>query len=359
MRPWPLVALLGLGCRHFSLHDVAPGAVMRLPEDLGPHPWAQTEWWHLHADLVAPRTGETLHVFAGFVVERSDLDRVLGLPARWFVDPLHMAWVRVQGEHTHVAERVSFPDLWTARFVGDGLDLRHGDWRLASGGGGWDLEVGAGPERLELHFEPTAPAVMPGDGGVVELEPGIRHQWLQHDGLAVTGVLRRGHREEPVQGRGFCKHQWGRLYTERYDGFEWFTVDLADPPRTLSLLWMRDDAWRGAPGSRAWIAAADGTRVDLPVDDLRVVPIRSWRSRCTGATWPVAWRIRGAGLDLDIEAADPTQELCVFPLPIHLGPARARGTVEGRSVDLPAFAEQAGVWLPPVRWALRSGVPPG
>jgi predicted secreted hydrolase len=330
---------------------------MRLPEDMGPHPWAQTEWWHLHADLVAPDSGVTTHVFAGFIVERSDLDRVLGVPVRWFADPVHVAWVRIQGERTHVAERVAFPDLWAARFVGDGLDLRHGDWRLAWRENGWDLAINAGPERLDLRFIPAGAAVTPGDGGVVELEPGSRHQWLQHDGLRVTGTLRRGLREHAVEGHGFCKHQWGRLYTDRYDGFEWFTVDLGNPPRTLSILWLLDGARRGAPGSRAWIAGTNGAREDLVVEDLRVTPLRAWRSRCCPADWPVAWKIEGAGLDLTVEAADPAQELCVFPLPIHLGPAHARGRVEGVSVDGPAFAEQAGAWLPPFRWALRSEAP--
>lgn len=353
MRSLLLAALLG--CARFALRDVPDGATLRLPDDMAPHAWAQTEWWHLHADLVDQASGEPLHVFAGFIVERSDLDRVLGLPARWFVDPLHVAWVRVRSDRGFVAERVAFPDLWAARLGPAGLDLRHGDWRLAWRDGGWDLAVGAGPERLDLRFEPTRPAVAPGAGGVVELEPGVRHQWLQHDGLRVRGQRRRGREAHAVAGDGFAKHQWGRLYAERYDGFEWFTVALSGD-RTLSVLWLRDGARRGAPGSRAWIAGADGI-AELSTDAVRVTPTRRWHSRCSGAEWPVAWEIHGPGLDLGVEAADEDQELCVFPLPVHLGPARARGEVGGEPVAGPAFAEQAGEWLPPFRWAVRSQAP--
>jgi hypothetical protein len=46
-------------------------------------------------------------------------------------------------------------------------------------------------------------------------------------------------------------------------------------------------------------------------------------------------------------------------LPVHLGPARARGTVAGQAVAGPAFAEQAGEWLPPGRRLLRSDAPAG
>jgi hypothetical protein len=44
VKPWIGAALLGLGCARFPLRDVPPGTALRLPEDLGQHPWAQTEW---------------------------------------------------------------------------------------------------------------------------------------------------------------------------------------------------------------------------------------------------------------------------------------------------------------------------
>ncbi len=358
MISWWLVLLLG--CIQAPLRSPLAGPPISMPADQAPHPWAQTEWWHLHADLVDAESGESLEVFAGFIVQRTRRDRVVGVPVGWLVGPLHVAWVRIRGERSLEADRVGFPDRFTARFVGDGLDLRHGDWSLAWDQGAWLLEVGAGRERVSLRFVPTAPAVMPGDGGLVELEPGGgHHHWAQHEALDVQGRWQRGRETRWVHGTGFCKHQWGFIYSERYEGFEWFTVDLpateTTPERSLSILWMLDDAQRGAPGSRAWIADRDGRVEPLPVEELHITALERWHSRRTGAWWPVRWQVEGAGLDLVIETEERDQELWVFPVPAHLGPARAVGTVQGQRIDLPAFAEQAGERIPPFRWAVRSG----
>ena len=359
-----LCLVLLCGCARHVLRSPLGGPPISFPADRAQHPWAQTEWWHLHASLVDAQSGEPVELFAGFIVQRTDEDRAAGVPARLFVNPLHVAYVRIQGERTLVADRVAFPDLFSARFVGDGLDLRHGDWRLAWDQGAWLLAVGAGRDRMDLRLEPTAPAVLPGQGGLVELEPGAgHHHWAQHEALRVQGRWSQGGQTRWVEGTGFCKHQWGFIYTERYDGFEWFTVDLpaagALPERSLSILWMLDGAQRGAPGSLAWISDRQGKIHPLPVEDLHVTPTRRWHSLRSRAWWPVAWRIEGAGLDLLIEVKDEAQELWVFPVPIHLGPARAVGTVEGQAVDLPAFAEQAGERIPPFRWLVRSGPGPG
>ena len=119
---------------------------------------------------------------------------------------------------------------------------------------------------------------------------------------------------------------------------------------------MLDDAQRGAPGSLAWFADREGRVDPLPVEALHITPVRRWHSRRSGAWWPVAWHIEGPEIDLSIEAVTESQELWVFPIPMHLGAARAVGTVQGQAVDLPAFAEQAGERIPPFRWLVHSGL---
>ena len=359
MRGLVLLVLLA-GCAHAPLRSPAAGPPIAFPADQAPHPWAQTEWWHLHASLEDAASGEAVDVFAGFIVQRTQQDRVAGVPVGWLVGPLHVAYVRIQGEDTHIADRVGFPDRLSARFVGDGLDLRHGDWRLAWEQGAWVLSVTVDSEHMDLRFTPSFPAVTPGDGGLVALEPGAGlHHWAQHEAIQVSGRWRRGRETRWVEGTGFCKHQWGYIYSERYEGFEWFTVDLpateTSPERSLSILWMLDDAHRGAPGSRAWFADRQGHIEPIPVEDLHITPVRRWHSRRSQAWWPVAWHIEGPGIDLSIEAVNESQELWVFPIPMHLGAARAVGTVQGQTVDLPAFAEQAGERIPPFRWLVDSG----
>jgi predicted secreted hydrolase len=353
---WALLMMLMMvlaGCASHQLQDV--GALADV--DHGPHDFAQTEWWHVHADLVEPGTGEAVHVFAAFVVQRTDLDRVVGLPAWLGGNPVHAAYVKVQTrDRKWTADRSNIPDHPMARFVGDGLDLRHSGWRVAWEGQTLVLKVGAGRHRLELRLDPVGEPVLPGDEGLVELVPGARHRWVQHSGMQVRGRWKDGGRTRWLEGTGFYKHQWGRLYDPQLDGFEWIDLPL-DDQRHLVVAWLLDDGMRGVPGSMAFIADREGRRVDLPVEQLRLTPLGHWRSLRSGAHWTTGWRIEGAGLDLTVATDRDDQEVYGFPAAVYAGPAHARGSFMGRPVDSQAFVEQVGAHMPRARVLYASRVP--
>jgi predicted secreted hydrolase len=395
------------GCARHALRAIPEDAELRLPADEAPHANAQTEWWHVHADLSDTRTGEPLHVFAAFVIQRTDLDRVAGFPLSLAVNPFHAAYVQIHdGVRSWSADRYNVPDLWAARNVGSGLDLRHNGWRIAWEDSCYVLKVDAGPHAVELRLAPVSEPVFPGHGGVVELRPGQRHQWMQVEALRVDGRWTRGIETRWVEGTAFYKHQWGRLYNDENDGFEWFSLDLpgalpeappevavearaeagigdeppapaAEPqaavvtfeaapeasfgrspsPSSLSIAWLHEDGMRGVAGSRAWIADRKGRIADLAPSSLRIERTRSWHSARSRATWPTAWRIEGPGIDLQIESLAERQEIWALPVPMHVGPARARGSYLGQPVDTLAFVEQAGARVSPLRVLLDSREP--
>jgi predicted secreted hydrolase len=358
MRSLILVTLALMGCAHHQLRDVGTLAAADWMAEHGPHAQAQTEWWHVHAALEEPGSGEPVHVFAAFVVQRTDLDTVAGLPAWLGGNPVHAAYVKVQTrDRKWTADRSNIVDIPAARFVGEGLDLRHGGWRVAWEGQTLVLKVGAGRHRLELRMVPEGDAVLPGEDGLVELVPGSRHRWVQHDGLQVEGRWRDGGRTRWLEGTGFYKHQWGRLYDERLDGFEWLDMPI-DDERHLVVAWLLDDGMRGVPGSMAFISDERGRRVDLPVEQLKVEPVDHWHSRRSGADWTTGWRIEGAGLDLTVSAERQDQEIYGFPAAVYAGPALVSGTFMGRPVPGTAFVEEVGAHMPRAR-ALYASRNPG
>ena len=208
MRPLLLAALSA--CAHFPLRAV-PEDTAGIGDQPGPHDDAQTEWWHVHADLQDTLTGEPLHVLAIFLVQRTDLDRAAGIPVSAVIDPFHVAWVRIDdGAKSWTADRENFPDLFAAGFdeppgarFGDHLDLHHGDWRIRWEAGLLVLDAGAVDQQVELKLAPTRDPVLPGDGGRVELEPGSPHAWVQYEQMAVSGRWQDGKRTRWVEGSGF------------------------------------------------------------------------------------------------------------------------------------------------------------
>lgn len=347
--------LLSLACAS-RLRLIPEGLGVDLPADDAPHRWAQTEWWHVHADLLDVATGEPLHVFVAFLVQRTDQDSVAGIPVSLAINPFHVAYVRVQaGDRAWVEDRESFPDFFAAGFLGDGAGVRHGGWELRWEHGSYALKAGAGPSRFELRFTPTGPATLPGDDGRVELRPGAGHLWAQRDQMRVEGRWEDGGRTRWVEGTGFYKHQWGRLYDDDYDGFQWISVDLPEQ-RTLSIAWLRQDGMTGVPGSLAWVSTRVGTFA-LPPEELVVTPTAWWTSPRTGARWPTSFLVRGPDLDLIVKATTPDNELWVFPAPLWEGPAIATGTVADAPLIAPAFIEQAGENVPFFRFLLQSSKP--
>lgn len=346
-------------CATHDLRAVAPDAAVDPAADVGPHDDAQTEWWHVHARLRDVATGEPLDVFAGFVVERTDLDRVVVVPVPLGANPFHAAFVRLATpERAWTADRQSFPDFFAAGFRGDeGLDVFHGDWRLREEGGALVLAAGAGPARTELRMTRTRAPTLPGERGRVRIRGGT-HLWAQEEAMAVRGRWVERGRVRQVEGTAFFKHQWGRLYDPGLDGFEWFSADLPDG-RALSIGWLADDGMRGVPGSLAWTATPDGVVTPIDPGALTITPTRTWKSARSGATWPVAWTVRGAGLDVTVAAERDDQEIWAFPAAIWAGPARMQGTIDGAEVDLDAFTEQVGADMPLFRGLFVSDAPPG
>lgn len=354
-----MIVLLFSACALHELRAVPAGATADPPVDDGPHEDAQTEWWHVHADLRDIETGEPLHVFAKFLVQRTDLDRVSVVPIPAAVNPLHTAYVRIAaGDRAWTAERESFPDFFTAGFRGDGLDLYHGDWRIRRDAEELELRVTGGPNAVRLSLTPTRAPTLPGEGGRVELQPDAAHLWVQEDRMAVSGRWVDGGRVRSVEGTGFLKHQWGRLYNPTVDGLLSINADLPDG-RSLAIAWLTDDAETGGAGSLAFLSSPDGRIEELRPGEIRVTPTRTWRSPRSHAQWPIAWGVEGDGLDLVVEAERADQELWVFPTPLWAGPARISGVVDGQEVDLLGFAEQAGVKKQPLRALYVSSPPPG
>lgn len=346
------MALLFLACAVHDLRAVPPDATVDADADGGPHDDAQSERWGVHARLHDVATDEPLDLFAGFAVQRTDLDRVGIVPVPLGVNPFHAASVRVATPaRAWTARRHNFPVLFSAGIRDGGVF--QGDWRLIEDGGTVVLAAGAGPVHAELRMTRTRAPTLPGESGRVRIR-GASRLWVQEEAMAVRGRWVERGRVRRVEGTAFLKHEWGRLRAPGLDGFEWFSADLPDGT-SLSVGWLADDGRRGVPGSLAWTATPDGVVSPIDPAALRITPTRDWTSPRSGARWPVAWTVQGAGLDLVVEAERDDQEIPAFPGAIWAGPTRITGTLDGGPVAFAGLAEQRG----PTRALYVSDPPPG
>ena len=171
-----IVAALLLGgpaCAH-ALRGASAVSEVHLPRDHAAHDDAQTEWWHWHGHLADAR-GRRWDFFLAFVKQHTDLDRVLGIPVRWFVDPFQVAYFSVLDREAGrfvVRERHSFPDTWAADARTDRLAVRHDGWSArATSPSRMNVVARAGDLALSLGMRADKPPARMGRRGFVHVPP--------------------------------------------------------------------------------------------------------------------------------------------------------------------------------------------
>ncbi len=289
---------------------VRAGVPLRFPRDHGAHPAFRTEWWYLTGWL-RDDAGHESGVQITFFRHRPGLQEAN--PSRFAPTQLLFAHVAladaVRGRllHDQRAARAGF-DL--ARAGEATTDVHIGDWSLVLAGTRYRARIDAREFQLDLVFDGVEPPLLQGDRGYSRKGPNPEQAsyYYSRPQLRVTGSVTSNGAAVPVQGRAWLDHEWSSEYlASNAAGWDWVGLNFDDGGALMAFR-MRDQA-----GGLVW---AGGTRRDaagnittLAATDVRFEPLRWWRSPRSGATWPVAMRIRAGGLDLEVQPLMNDQEL--------------------------------------------------
>lgn len=126
------------------------------------------------------------------------------------------------------------------------------------------------------------------------------------------------------------------------EGWDWFALQL-DDGRNIMLYRLRERDGATSPFSAGSVAAPDGSVVRLGAEDFELAATRTWTSEATGASYPVAWRVRlpSLGLGLEISPRLDDQELDLS-VRYWEGAVRVEGTEHGRPVEGHGYLELSG-----------------
>lgn len=358
-RALALAVLVLAGCAH-TLRGATPRSQVRLPRDHAAHWDAQTEWWHWHGHLGDVR-GRKLDWFLAFLQQHTDLDRVIGVPVRWFVDPFRVAYFALLDRESGrflVRERHAFPDTWAAGARTDRLDVHQNDWAArATGPRAMNVRARAGGAVLSLGMRADKPPTRMGRRGFVFFPPESSHLYYTMPRWRSRGTLLWDGERRDVQGPAWFKHQWGFIYSESIAGWDWFGTQLSNGVE-LEVALVFDRAWNVAPGSYAVVVERDGRASRLALEQVDVRQTGEvWRSPRTDTVYPVGWvlELPRRQAFLTLRAVVPDQEMVVFPANLWAGTLVAEGTFDGEAVTGDCFAEIVGRDEPFGRELLRSG----
>jgi predicted secreted hydrolase len=288
---------------------VVPGYHIRFPQDEGSHPAFRTEWWYITGWLEAP--GRAPFGFQiTFFRARGEIDDAnpSAFAARQIIIA-HAAWSdRARGRLVHDQK------LARAAFGLAGADEGHvhvwiDDWSLAQDGASYRARLRARDFTLDLAFAQTQPPLLQGEGGFSRKGPNPESAsyYYSFPQLRVQGNIGESGRASMVRGTAWLDHEWSSSYVdERASGWDWIGINFDDGGALMAF------RMRSREGGKFWAGGAyrsgAAERRAFPPREVEFVPLRSWRSPRTGATYPVAWRIEVPGLQLTLEPLMDDQE---------------------------------------------------
>jgi predicted secreted hydrolase len=150
--------------------------------------------------------------------------------------------------------------------------------------------------------------------------------------MGVEGIIRTNGKEIPVEGKAWMDHEWAGFAGEKK--WNWFSIQLDGNVE------MMIQEYNG--GENVYVGI-NGKKPEF-TDDLILVQKKKWKSRLTGAEYPVEWKIviPSKSIYLDVKAPISDQEILFGSLNYWEGPISVSGTIKGKKVKGRGFMELTG-----------------
>ena len=288
---------------------VVPGYRIRFPEDEGSHPDFRTEWWYITGWLEAPKRAPFGFQIT-FFRARGDIDEV---------NPSAFTPRQVIIAHAALSDRTRghlVHDQKLARAAFDLAGTDRGrvrvwihDWSLVQERETYRALIAARDFALDLEFTPTQAPLLQGDQGFSRKgpRPESASYYYSFPHLRVDGSVAESGRRATIQGSAWLDHEWSSSYMdERASGWDWIGINFHDGSALMAF------RMRSREGGKFWAGGAyrsgAGIRRAFSAAEVEFVPLRSWRSPRTGATYPVAWRVEIPGMRVTLEPLMDDQE---------------------------------------------------
>jgi len=281
---------------------VVPGAIIEFPRDEGAHPDYRIEWWYVTGWL-EDEQGAPLGFQVTFFRVRPGLGETN--PSRFAPRQIlfaHAALAETGHGRLRHAERSAREGFGLAQAGEGGVDVRLDEWSLQQDGATYRTVVQGEDFALRLELDAMQPPLLQGERGYSRKGPNPEqasyYYSLPH--LRVSGEVVVDGRPRSVTGEAWFDHEWSSdVMDDQARGWDWMGINLDDGGALMAFR-MRDES-DNPRWAAATLRSADGSVRTYAPEDVRWLPLRTWRSPRTGAEYPVAWRVTIGGREFDVE----------------------------------------------------------
>lgn len=332
------------------------GRAMQFPQDHGPHPDFQTEWWYYTGNLQgedgSPNGGLSRFGYQLTFFRRGITPGTVGTRASdWATNQIYFAhFALTDGKNnTHnETEIFSRGAAGLAGASGDPFRVFIENWSstgLNADASSLELKADDGKIALDLTLNASKPPVVHGEHGLSQKteQVGNASYYVSFTRMPTQGTVRINGETFTVTGTSWFDHEWGTTgLGADAAGWDWFSIQLSDN-REVMFFQIRNKDGSIEPLSSGTLVEADGTTKFLARDDLQITPQEFWTSSYSQGKYPSKWRVESAvgNFDLTLTPLIADQEMRVS-FTYWEGAVNITGTSNGQAVNGQGYVEMTG-----------------
>ena len=321
----------------------------RFPDDFGPHPAYQTEWWYYTGNLQGEdgrSFGYMLTLFRRSLLPPEERPQRASEWAASEVYMGHFALTDAAGKEHHSFERFSRGAAGLAGARADPLHVWLENWDIQTRPDGRTrLQAAAQGVEIDLLLQDERGVVLHGNAGYSQKGPqaGSASYYFSQTRLRTSGKISLAGREFSVGGLSWMDHEFSTsALSPGQVGWDWFSLQLEDGTDLMVYRIRRRDG-SASPFSSGTLIPPEGDPIILEADDYDIEVHKTWRSPETGARYPSSWTVRVPeySLEVEVEPVLADQEMDVSYV-YWEGAVRVSGQYPGRKVSGQGYVELTG-----------------
>lgn len=324
----------------------------RFPDDHGPHPEYQTEWWYYTGNLDAADGRHFGYQLTFF--RRAITPTEISRASDWATNQIyfaHFALTDVKNNTHSSTERFSRGAAGLAGATGNPFRVWLETWdavgtfNQTSLQDTTSLRADDAGRALNLTLTSLKPVVLQGDRGLSQKssDVGDASYYYSFTRLDTTGTINVGGETIAVKGLSWMDHEWSTaVLGPNAAGWDWFSIQLSDN-RELMLFQIRQKDGSIEPLSSGTLVEPDGSTKHLMRDQFKIDVPSTWKSNATGATYPGSWNVTipSENIQLNIKPYVADQEMLVSIL-YWEGAVAISGQSSSKTVTGSGYVEMTG-----------------
>ncbi|MEM7008245.1 MAG: lipocalin-like domain-containing protein [Thermodesulfobacteriota bacterium] len=273
------------------------------PEDFGPHPEYQTEWWYYTGNLSTKDSREFGYQLTFFrrALTPEDIKR----ESDWSTNQIyfaHFALTDIKNEKFYSTEKWSRGAAGLAGAQTSPFRVWIDGWEITGDPKKVQLNVSDGDVSLKLSLMPLKPIVLQGDKGLSQKsrDPGNASYYFSQTRINSKGKITIDGQVFEVSGLSWLDREWSTsALGEDQEGWDWFSIQL-DDGREIMLYQLRLKDGGVDPYSSGTLVLKDGKTLPIKSKDFDIKVLDNWTSPETENVYPSKWSISIPKYDINL-----------------------------------------------------------